>query len=69
MDSLHLFVLRSPILSNNTLLFNTIESRKIKMTQGGKANLSGNVLESTVEGTLQGHGYIQIGENLPKKNA
>ena len=39
------------------------------MTQGGKANISGNVLENAVEGALQGYGYIQIGENLPKKNA
>ena len=37
------------------------------MTQGGKAVTSGNVLESTVEGTLQGHGYFQVGDNIPKK--
>lgn len=37
------------------------------MTQGGRANISGNVLESTVEGTLLGHGYFQVGKNLPKK--
>lgn len=37
------------------------------MTQGGKANKSGNVLEKTVEGTLAGHGYAPIGENLVKK--
>lgn len=37
------------------------------MTQGGKANKSGNVLEKTVEGTLAGHGYVPIGENLAKK--
>ena len=37
------------------------------MTQGGKAVTSGSVLESTVEGTLQGHGYFQVGENVPKK--
>ncbi len=37
------------------------------MTQGGKANKSGNVLEKTVEGTLLGHGYVQLGNNLHKK--
>lgn len=37
------------------------------MTQGGRAVTSGNVLERTVEGTLSGHGYIPIGDNLPKK--
>ncbi|MDZ4785699.1 MAG: PD-(D/E)XK nuclease superfamily protein [bacterium] len=37
------------------------------MTQGSRANLSGNVLEKTVAGALQGHGYVQTGDNLPKK--
>ncbi|NJM73577.1 MAG: hypothetical protein HC862_27565 [Scytonema sp. RU_4_4] len=37
------------------------------MTQGGRANQSGNVLEKTVEGTLLGHGYDLIGHNLLKK--
>lgn len=37
------------------------------MSQGGRASKSGNVLEKTVEGTLRGHGYICLGENLPKK--
>ena len=37
------------------------------MTQGGRAVTSGNVLERTIEGTLLGHQYIPLGENLPKK--
>lgn len=37
------------------------------MTQGGRANKAGNVLEKTVEGALQGHGYVPIGGNIPKK--
>lgn len=37
------------------------------MNQGKKANRSGSVLERTVEGTLQGYGYVQICQNLPKK--
>ncbi len=37
------------------------------MTQGGRANSSGNVLETTIEGTLLGHGYSAIDCNLPKK--
>ncbi|HCF25629.1 MAG TPA: hypothetical protein DEV81_00020 [Cyanobacteria bacterium UBA11049] len=37
------------------------------MTQGGRANQSGNVLERTVEGTLAGHRYVPIGFNVPKK--
>ena len=37
------------------------------MTQGGRAVTSGNVLEGTVEGALQAHGYIQIGNSIPKK--
>lgn len=37
------------------------------MTQGGRAVTSGNVLERTVEGALAGHGYVPIGDNLPKK--
>lgn len=37
------------------------------MTQGGKAVSSGNVLETTIEGTLSGHGYKSVGCNIPKK--
>lgn len=37
------------------------------MNQGKKANRSGNVLEKTVEGALQGSGYIQVCQYLPKK--
>lgn len=37
------------------------------MTQGGRANKAGNVLEKTVEGALQGHAYVPVGDNLPKK--
>lgn len=37
------------------------------MTQGAKANKSGKVLETTVEGTLRGHGYFQVCLNVPKQ--
>lgn len=37
------------------------------MTQGGRAVTSGNVLEGTVEGALQAHKYIQVGNEIPKK--
>jgi len=37
------------------------------MTQGGRANRSGNVLERNVEGTLLGHGYIQLDKKLQRK--
>ena len=37
------------------------------MTQGGKAVRTGNVLMSTVEGALRGHGYVLVGDRLPKK--
>ncbi|GET42615.1 PD-(D/E)XK nuclease superfamily protein [Microseira wollei] len=37
------------------------------MTQGGRANKAGNVLEKTVEGALQGHGYVPVGDKLRKK--
>lgn len=37
------------------------------MTQAGKANSSGNVLETTIEGTLLGHGYSAVDCNVPKK--
>ncbi|MBD2507006.1 hypothetical protein H6G91_06950 [Nostoc muscorum FACHB-395] len=37
------------------------------MTQGARAVTSGNVLEKAVEGTLLGHGYVQVGFDLPKK--
>ena len=37
------------------------------MTQGGRANKFGQVLESTVEATLQGHGYFKVGHNVSKK--
>lgn len=37
------------------------------MSQGGRANKSGTVLEMTVEGTLKAHGYLEICEHLPKK--
>lgn len=36
------------------------------MTQGARAVTSGNVLEKAVEGTLLGHGYVQVGfDSLP----
>jgi hypothetical protein len=37
------------------------------MSQGGRAVVSGNVLEKTVETILQVHGYIEICGDLPKK--
>lgn len=37
------------------------------MNQGGRAVISGNVLEKTVETVLQVHGYHEICGDLPKK--
>ncbi|HEY9669398.1 MAG TPA: PD-(D/E)XK nuclease superfamily protein [Coleofasciculaceae cyanobacterium] len=37
------------------------------MNQGGRAVISGNVLEKTVEVILQSHGYVEICRDLPKK--
>jgi hypothetical protein len=37
------------------------------MTQGARANKFGQVLETTVEGTLLAHGYLKAGFNVPKK--
>lgn len=37
------------------------------MTQGGRANRSGNVLENTVESVLISHQYIQVGTEFSKK--
>ncbi len=37
------------------------------MTQGGKAVTSGKRFEETVEKILQGHGYVQVGHDLPRK--
>ncbi len=37
------------------------------MSQGGRAVISGNALERTVETILQVHGYIEICRELPKK--
>jgi hypothetical protein len=37
------------------------------MTQGARAVTFGNVLEKTIEGVLQGHGYYQIGQDVPQK--
>ncbi|TAF10482.1 MAG: hypothetical protein EAZ77_03180 [Nostocales cyanobacterium] len=37
------------------------------MTPGGQANKSGKILETTVEGTLVGHGYVNVGDQLQKK--
>jgi hypothetical protein len=39
----------------------------LNMTQGGKAVTSGNVLENSVEGALLGHRYVQVGDDLPRK--
>lgn len=38
------------------------------MTQGAKANQAGYVLEKTVEGTLQGHGYFPLSSPVRKHN-
>lgn len=37
------------------------------MTQGGKAVTSGKMFENNVERILQGHGYVQVGQNLRRK--
>ena len=37
------------------------------MNRGFRANKTGFVLETTVEGTLRGHGYLEICPQLPKK--
>lgn len=37
------------------------------MTAGARANQSGNILENTVAAVLDGHGYVPICPNLPKK--
>lgn len=37
------------------------------MNRGCRANQTGFVLETTVAGTLQGHGYLEICPQLPKK--
>ncbi|MBD2306097.1 hypothetical protein H6G17_11290 [Chroococcidiopsis sp. FACHB-1243] len=37
------------------------------MTQGGRANKSGNVLEKNVEATLLAHGYVQVDKKLQRK--
>ncbi|MGM3308731.1 PD-(D/E)XK nuclease superfamily protein [Anabaena sp. WFMT] len=37
------------------------------MTQGGKANKAGKILERTVEGTLAGHGYIEVSHQKQKQ--
>ncbi len=37
------------------------------MTQGGQANKSGKSLATTLEGTLAGHGYINLGEQVKNK--
>lgn len=36
------------------------------MNQGAKANRAGYVLETTVEGTLRGHGYFPVGSPVRK---
>ncbi len=38
------------------------------MTQGGRANRSGKVLESIVEGALKTHEYVEVGSHLKKKD-
>jgi hypothetical protein len=36
------------------------------MTQGARANRAGQVLETTVEGTLRGHGYLSVSSPVRK---
>ncbi len=37
------------------------------LTQGGRANKAGQVLEITVEGTLRAHQYYQVTPSVPKQ--
>jgi hypothetical protein len=37
------------------------------MTQGARANKSGNILEGNVEAILKGHNYFQVGNYVPKE--
>ncbi|MDZ8085650.1 MAG: hypothetical protein RMY16_08660 [Nostoc sp. DedQUE12b] len=37
------------------------------LSQGGRANKSGQVLETTVEGILRAHEYYQVSPNVPKR--
>ncbi len=37
------------------------------MTQGGRANKSGNILEGNVEAILNGHNYFQIGNHVTQE--
>ena len=39
----------------------------MNITQGGQANKSGKILETTVGGTLAGHGYKNLGDKIKKK--
>ncbi|MBE9051823.1 hypothetical protein IQ243_15605 [Nostocales cyanobacterium LEGE 11386] len=36
------------------------------LTQGGRANQAGKILESNVESILTGHGYFQVGNHVTK---
>ncbi|MDZ8261619.1 PD-(D/E)XK nuclease superfamily protein [Nostoc sp. ChiQUE01b] len=37
------------------------------LTQGGRANRSGNILEANVEAILHGHNYFQVGNYVQKE--
>lgn len=37
------------------------------MTQGGRANKSGKILESNIEAILKGHNYFQVGNHIQKE--
>ncbi|MDZ8050511.1 MAG: PD-(D/E)XK nuclease superfamily protein [Aulosira sp. ZfuVER01] len=37
------------------------------MTQGARANKSGNILEGNIEAVLNGHNYFQIGNHVTKE--
>ncbi|HLO83604.1 MAG TPA: PD-(D/E)XK nuclease superfamily protein [Nostocaceae cyanobacterium] len=39
----------------------------MKMTQGGRANKSGNILEANVEAILNGYDYFQVGHHITKE--
>lgn len=37
------------------------------LTQGGRANKAGNILERNVEAILTGHNYFQVGNYVSKE--
>lgn len=43
------------------------EGFSMTMTQGARANKSGNILEGNIEAVLNGHNYFQIGNHVTKE--